>query len=135
MIGIELVTDRETKNPAPDEAKQVQEECRKAGLLIGCGGFYGNVLRFQPPLVITLAQADHARRYSRQRLFSRGRVCCSARHIVKSEQVQPTGEKWCHLAAPLAVPMPIARPCGFAPALAQTILCATVCLHKFRETI
>ncbi len=60
MIGLELVTDRETKNPAPDEAKQVQEECRRAGLLIGCGGFYGNVLRFQPPLIITLAQADRA---------------------------------------------------------------------------
>jgi 4-aminobutyrate aminotransferase-like enzyme len=60
MIGIELVTDRETKTPAPDEAKQVQELCRQAGLLIGCGGFYGNVLRFQPPLVITVAQAERA---------------------------------------------------------------------------
>ena len=60
MIGIELVKDRETKSPAPDEAKQVQEECRKAGLLVGCGGFYGNVIRFQPPLVITMAQTDRA---------------------------------------------------------------------------
>ncbi len=60
MIGIELVTDRETKEPAPDEAKRVQEECRQAGLLIGCGGFYGNVLRFQPPLVITQTQAERA---------------------------------------------------------------------------
>lgn len=60
MIGLELVTDRETKTPAPDEAKRVQEECRKAGLLIGVGGFYGNVLRFQPPLVITQTQADRA---------------------------------------------------------------------------
>lgn len=60
MIGLEIVSDRETKAPAPDEAKRVQEECRKAGLLIGVGGFYGNVLRFQPPLVITQAQADRA---------------------------------------------------------------------------
>ncbi len=60
MIGIELVTDQENKTPAADEAKRVQEECRKAGLLIGCGGFYGNVLRFQPPLIITLAQAQRA---------------------------------------------------------------------------
>ena len=60
MIGIELVTDRDTKQPAPDAAKRVQEECRQAGLLIGCGGFYGNVLRFQPPLIITLAQAERA---------------------------------------------------------------------------
>lgn len=60
MLGIELVTDREAKTPAPDEAKRVQEECRKAGLLVGCGGFYGNVVRFQPPLVISLAQAERA---------------------------------------------------------------------------
>ena len=60
MIGIELVTDRAAKTPAPDEAKRVQEACRQAGLLIGCGGFYGNVLRFQPPLVISLAQAERA---------------------------------------------------------------------------
>ena len=60
MIGLELVSDRETKEPAADEAKRVQEECRQAGLLIGCGGFYGNVLRFQPPLIITEAQADRA---------------------------------------------------------------------------
>ena len=60
MIGIELVKDRDTKSPAPEEAKRVQEECRKAGLLVGCGGFYGNVIRFQPPLVITMAQADRA---------------------------------------------------------------------------
>ncbi len=60
MIGIELVTDREAKTPAPDEAKRVQEECRKAGLLVGCGGFYGNVIRFQPPLVISPAQAERA---------------------------------------------------------------------------
>jgi 4-aminobutyrate aminotransferase len=60
MIGIELVSDQETRDPAPEAAKRVQEECRKAGLLIGCGGFYGNVLRFQPPLVITMAQAGRA---------------------------------------------------------------------------
>ena len=60
MIGIELVTDRAARTPAPDEAKRVQEACRQAGLLIGCGGFYGNVLRFQPPLVISLAQAERA---------------------------------------------------------------------------
>ncbi len=60
MIGIELVSDRETKEPAADEAKRVQEECRQAGLLIGCGGFYGNVLRFQPPLIITPTQTERA---------------------------------------------------------------------------
>jgi 4-aminobutyrate aminotransferase-like enzyme len=36
------------------------EEARKRGLLIGKGGFYGNVLRMSPPLNITKADVDEA---------------------------------------------------------------------------
>jgi 4-aminobutyrate aminotransferase-like enzyme len=32
----------------------------KEGVLIGVGGVYGNVLRLQPPLVITREQLDSA---------------------------------------------------------------------------
>ena len=60
MIGIELVTDQETKAPARDEAKRVQEECRKAGLLIGCGGSTETCCASNRPLIITLAQAQRA---------------------------------------------------------------------------
>jgi len=59
MIGIELVTDKQ-KTPAVKEATRVREPCREAGLLIGLGGVYGNVLRLQPPLVLTEAEADQA---------------------------------------------------------------------------
>ena len=58
MIGIELITDKQ-KTPAAKEAKQVRELAREAGLLIGVGGA-GNVLRLQPPLVLTEAEADKA---------------------------------------------------------------------------
>jgi len=57
MIGIELVKDR-AKTPASDEAAAVRRVCRERGVLIGLGGAYGNVLRIQPPLVITDAQID-----------------------------------------------------------------------------
>jgi 4-aminobutyrate aminotransferase-like enzyme len=60
MIGIELVRDRATKEPAPTEAAQVRALCREAGVLIGVGGQFGNVLRLQPPLVITQEQLAHA---------------------------------------------------------------------------
>ncbi len=53
MIGIELVKDAETKDPAAEEAGKIREELRKKGLLVGVGGTYGNVLRIQPPLTIT----------------------------------------------------------------------------------
>ena len=60
MLGIELVHDRRTKEPAPAEAAAVRARCREAGVLIGVGGQDGNVLRIQPPLVITREQLGRA---------------------------------------------------------------------------
>lgn len=45
MQGIELVRDRETKEPAPQAVLKVFEETRRRGVLIGKGGLYGNVIR------------------------------------------------------------------------------------------
>jgi 4-aminobutyrate aminotransferase len=59
MIGIELVKD-EKLTPAAAEADAIKEALLRRGVLIGVGGTYGNVLRFQPPLVITRQQVDHA---------------------------------------------------------------------------
>jgi 4-aminobutyrate aminotransferase len=59
MIGIELVKDKD-KTPAPDEAAKLREICRQNNLLIGVGGVYENVLRIQPPLVITEEQLGKA---------------------------------------------------------------------------
>jgi diaminobutyrate-2-oxoglutarate transaminase len=53
MLGVELVRDKETKEPAPDLAKAVRTACHKRGLLIEIGGHYDNVARFLPPLVLT----------------------------------------------------------------------------------
>ena len=52
MIGLELVTD-EDKTPAAKQAQEVKRRCREAGLLIGVGGSLANVVRLQPPLVIS----------------------------------------------------------------------------------
>jgi diaminobutyrate-2-oxoglutarate transaminase len=53
MIGIELVKDRDTKEPWPQMAAQVRTECFRKGVIIEVGGHFGNVARFLPPLVIT----------------------------------------------------------------------------------
>ncbi len=45
MQGIELVKDRETKEPAPQAVLTVFEETKRQGVLIGKGGLYGNVIR------------------------------------------------------------------------------------------
>ena len=51
MIGIELVRDG-NKTPAAEEATRVRGLMREKGFLVGVGGTWGNVLRWQPPLVI-----------------------------------------------------------------------------------
>jgi len=58
IIGIELVRDYKTKEPAQEEAKNVMENAYKKGLLIGISGPYKNVLKLSPPLILTEEQAD-----------------------------------------------------------------------------
>jgi len=45
MQGLELVRDRETKEPAPQVVLRVFEETKRRGVLIGKGGLYANVIR------------------------------------------------------------------------------------------
>jgi len=52
MIGMELVRDSQ-KTPANTEGDKIRDICLELGLLPGLGGIYGNVLRIQPPLVIS----------------------------------------------------------------------------------
>jgi len=60
MQALELVKDRHTKEPAPQETVQLMERTRENGLLIGKGGLYGNVIRLSPPLNIGKADVDEA---------------------------------------------------------------------------
>jgi 4-aminobutyrate aminotransferase-like enzyme len=59
MIGLELVSDAQ-KTPAVEAANLVRERCRERGLLVGIGGVYGNVIRLQPPLVLSEVEACRA---------------------------------------------------------------------------
>ncbi|MCU1441767.1 MAG: alanine-glyoxylate transaminase, partial [Rhodoglobus sp.] len=58
MLGVELVKDRGTREPAKAECAQVFETARELGLLIGKGGLNGNVLRIKPPMCLSPADAD-----------------------------------------------------------------------------
>ncbi len=58
MQALELVTDRESKTPAPAETARLLEAAREEGLLIGKGGLYGNVIRISPPLNIKKSDVD-----------------------------------------------------------------------------
>ena len=60
MLGVELVRDRATKEPAKAETLDVLEADRELGALVGKGGLDGNVLRIKPPMCITAADVDFA---------------------------------------------------------------------------
>ncbi len=58
LLGIELVRDRDTKEPATQEAARIHELAKDRNLLIGKGGVHGNVLRIKPLRCITKADVD-----------------------------------------------------------------------------
>ena len=60
MLGVELVRNRATKEPAKAETVEVLEAAREMGMLIGKGGIDGNVLRIKPPMCITAEDVDFA---------------------------------------------------------------------------
>src|SRR5207302_7618852 len=58
LLGIELVKDRQSKEPAKEECAQVMETCKEMGLLLGKGGLWGQTIRFSPPICINEQDAD-----------------------------------------------------------------------------
>jgi 4-aminobutyrate aminotransferase-like enzyme/Ser/Thr protein kinase RdoA (MazF antagonist) len=57
-LGVELVRDRATLEPARAETRQVLELMRDSGVLIGSDGKHGNVLKLRPPLVFRREHCD-----------------------------------------------------------------------------
>jgi len=51
FIGVELVRDHATLEPASKETKAVANRMRELGVLVGIEGPFGNVLKIRPPLV------------------------------------------------------------------------------------
>ena len=58
LLGIELVKDRQLKEPAKEECAQVMETAKEMGLLLGKGGLWGQTIRFSPPMCINEQDAD-----------------------------------------------------------------------------
>ena len=58
MLGIELVKDRQSKEPAREECGQILETAKDMGLLLGKGGLQGQTIRFSPPMCIHKQDAD-----------------------------------------------------------------------------
>jgi 4-aminobutyrate aminotransferase-like enzyme len=58
FVGIELVLNRETLEPAPAQASYIANRMRERGILLSTDGPFHNVLKIKPPLVFTKENVD-----------------------------------------------------------------------------
>ena len=59
VFGIEFVKDPETREPAPEMTQAIIDEAFQRGIvMIAPIGFYGNVIRIAPPLIMTEEEAQ-----------------------------------------------------------------------------
>jgi 4-aminobutyrate aminotransferase-like enzyme len=57
-IGVEMVKDPETREPAVQKCVRVRDEGMTLGAIFGLGGARRNVLKVKPPLIVTRDEAD-----------------------------------------------------------------------------
>ena len=58
FLGIELVLDPETRDPAPHHAKYLVERLKSRNILLSVEGPGQNVLKFKPPMVFSHTDAE-----------------------------------------------------------------------------
>jgi 4-aminobutyrate aminotransferase-like enzyme len=58
FLGLDLVRDRDTREPATDEASYVANRLRELGVLTGTDGPHHNVIKLRPPLIFSDADTD-----------------------------------------------------------------------------
>jgi 4-aminobutyrate aminotransferase-like enzyme len=58
FLGVELVRDRKTLEPATEEASFVSNRFREAGILLGTDGPFHNVIKIRPPMPFSESDAD-----------------------------------------------------------------------------
>jgi len=58
FLGVELVRDRETLEPATEEADFIVNRMRELGILLGTDGSFHNVIKIRPPMPFSLNDAD-----------------------------------------------------------------------------
>ncbi len=58
FLGLDLVRNRDTREPASDQASYISNRLRDCGILTGTDGPHHNVIKLRPPLILSEADAD-----------------------------------------------------------------------------
>ena len=77
FIGVELVRDRQTLEPAAEEASYIVERTKEQGILLSIDGPLHNVLKLKPPIVFTKEDADF--------------LVCNLDKVLAEDAAQPAG--------------------------------------------
>ena len=59
FLGFELVKDRETKEPAAEEAARIVDMMRDRGVLLSTDGPHHNVIKIKPPMVLSESDINY----------------------------------------------------------------------------
>ncbi|RDI65574.1 aminotransferase class III-fold pyridoxal phosphate-dependent enzyme [Nocardia pseudobrasiliensis] len=60
FLGVDVVTDRQSKRPDRAVAERIVEVAKHEGILLSTDGPANNVLKIKPPMVLSMTQAEHA---------------------------------------------------------------------------
>ena len=58
FLGIELVRDRETQEPATNEAAIIVDDMRDRNVLLSTDGPHHNIIKIKPPMVLSTEDVD-----------------------------------------------------------------------------
>ena len=58
FLGVELVTDRKSREPATREAAAIANRMRDLGVLLGTDGPFHNVIKIRPPMPFSVQDAE-----------------------------------------------------------------------------
>ena len=58
FIGVELVKDLKTQDPATEKAKVIINKMKEIGILLSTDGPHDNVLKIKPPMVFSIENAQ-----------------------------------------------------------------------------
>ena len=58
FLGVELVENRETKEPAGQKAKEIVEFCKQHKILLSTEGKFYNIIKIKPPMVFSKKDAE-----------------------------------------------------------------------------
>ena len=74
-VGVEVVTDPDSRKPDRAEARRLVNALRDRRVLISVCGHDGSVLKIRPPLVFSMADVDWFSGFNQDRVRARLRVC------------------------------------------------------------